>query len=637
MSRTEPPLSRIAILGGGHKAVDLLQTVKRLDPTAQHLRVVGVCDPDPESAAMQLARNLDVPHIARSAENVLKHGDVDIVLDLRDVSHAGAGVLDLIPPRASLLDDRGMGLIWNLIRAVAHEEEAFDIEHAELMDLRERLESFMEFSPIFIYMKDTDHRYRAINRSALTTLDLNEDEVIGRTDGDIFPASVARRIHDREEEVFKTHETVVFDGVLPLKNNSRMYFSATLFPVMRSGQAIGLFGLVENTTELHTSEKELVQQRVKLTETREYLQGILENSQDIIFLTRVDGSLISFNTGAEQVLGYSRHEVMGQPIQTLVDDGHRISDLLQTALAEGHAMAYEVGMKHKSGGTVIANISMTTICTPDGRPSEVVGICRNITERLRLQENLIQSERLAAIGKMAAGVAHEINNPLTIIENIAGLITETIDESADSMEAGTRQMLLEWIEKLYFQTRRCTTITHSLLGFARKSSGTPTEISIHDIVDEALSLLHPEAKRINLQVTKHFAPHLPPITTYPMLLEQILVNLLKNAIDAISERDPYDAKVEISASLVEHPSQGDDMWLALTIADNGIGIPDEKIGQVFDLFYTSKPAGKGTGLGLSIVHNILHKLGGEIRVESEFEKGSRFTLILPTVQADLPA
>ena len=153
-------------------------------------------------------------------------------------------------------------------------------------------------------------------------------------------------------------------------------------------------------------------------------------------------------------------------------------------------------------------------------------------------------------------------------------------------------------------------------------------VSVTSLLDQSLDLLRPEANRLRLRVLRHYARNVPGVHTDSQLLEQIFVNLLKNAMDAIEERSPEQAIIELSVSLLEDPGDAS-MSVAATVKDNGIGIPDENLSQVFDLFYTSKPAGKGTGLGLSIVHNILKKLGGEIRVESEYGKGSSFTVVLP--------
>ena len=631
MSRTDPspPLvSRIALLGGGDAAADLLRTINRLCPTGERLQVIAVCDADSHSPALEFARSCDVPHVGRLAAEVLGHRDVDVVVDLRDVAHPGFGVEDMIPRGVQVLGRQGVDLLLNMLELTRDSERAREQEAAELLDTRARLDQFMEFAPFSIYMKDIGLDYTVMNRTALDLLGLQREDVLGKSDFDLFPAAVARRIRAREQRVLEDLQPATFDGVLPLPHGDRMYFSATIFPVVSGNEPIALFGLLEDITELHDSTRKLVHQREELVETREELKGILENSLDIIFLTRPDGSLISYNNSAEEVFGSDREGVLRRHIQEFAVEQEGIRALVQDAVTDGHAADYDVRLKRHTGGELVANISLTRVNDPLGRPVELVGIGRNITERLQLQEDLIQTERLAAIGKMAAGVAHEINNPLTIIEAIAGIMEDELDEKSDAIDGETLASLREGIAKLYVHTRRCTSITHNLLGFARRSAGSRRLVSVTSLLDESLDLLRPEANRISLRVLRHYARNVPAVRTDPQLLEQIFVNLLKNAMDAIEEKGPHQAVVELSVSLVEDPGDAS-MRVAATVKDNGIGIPEENLSQVFDLFYTSKPAGKGTGLGLSIVHNILKKLGGEIRVESEHGDGSSFTVLLP--------
>ena len=631
MSRIDlipPVVSRIALLGGGDLAAELLRIIRGLCPSGERLRVVAVCDADSRSPALALARSYGVPHVGRLAAEGVGHQDLDLVLDLRDVAHPGFGVEDMIPRDIQVLGRRSVDVLLNMLELIRDSERARADDRIALQDTRARLDQFMEFAPFSIYMKDPGLAYTAMNRTALELLGLAHAEVLGKNDYDLFPSAVARRIHAREQQVLQDLRPATFDGVLPLPDGKRMYFSATIFPVVKDGKPIALFGLIEDITELHQSARKLVHQREELVETREELRGILENSLDIIFLTRPDGSLISYNNTAEEVFGEDRDSVLRLHIQDFAVEGQSLRGLVDDALEHGHAAGYDVKLKRRSGGEMITNISLTRVNDPLGRPVELVGIARNITERLQLQEDLIQTERLAAIGKMAAGVAHEINNPLTIIEAVAGLMEDLLEEKGDAVDADTTARLREGIAKLYVHTRRCTSITHNLLGFARRSTGSRRLVSVTSLLDQSLDLLRPEANRLSLRVLRHYARNVPGVRTDPQLLEQIFVNLLKNAMDAIEERKPDQAVIELSVSLLEDPGDAS-MSVAATVKDNGIGIAEENLSQVFDLFYTSKPAGKGTGLGLSIVHNILKKLGGEIRVESEYGEGSSFTVLLP--------
>ncbi|MCP4145022.1 MAG: PAS domain S-box protein [bacterium] len=496
---------------------------------------------------------------------------------------------------------------------------------SQLADTRARLEHFIEFAPLSIYIKDEHLSYQLMNNTGLETLGKSEQDVIGKTDFELFPAPVARRINKREKQVLETGRTIQFDGVLPLDNDDRYYFSATLFPIDRDDKIIGLIGLVEDHTELHTSERALSQQKEELSEARSFLRGVLENSQDIIFLTKPTGKIISINNGAVASLGYTNTEATEKYAKDLAVDSQQMTELFNEAFRNGHSNCFEIKLRRRDGNEVIGSLSLTTITDQFGHIVEVAGICRDITNRLKLQEDLIQTERLAAIGKMAAGVAHEINNPLAIIEMISGVIDETLVDA--EIDNDSRSELREAVDSLLLQTRRCASITHSLLGFSRKSKGAKILVKVTDILDELVALMRPELRRIDVTISKDFTKNLPLIETDVTLLEQVLVNLVRNALDAIEERAPDSPYLGITAELCEDPDEG--ARIAITISDNGIGIEEDNLNQIFDLFYTSKPPGKGTGLGLSIVHNILNKLGGDISVESELGVGTSFTLMLP--------
>jgi len=496
----------------------------------------------------------------------------------------------------------------------------------ELKETRARLDQFIDTAPLFIYMKNAKLHYRVINRYALDMLGLTEVDVVGKTDFDLFPEPVARRIMRTEREVLQTGQTIHTEGVLPIKGK-RMNFNATLFPVRKGDKVVGLFGLVEDTTELHQSEEQLHKEQAQLFEAREYLAGILENSRDMIFLTNPTGHLLTFNAGAEKVLGYDAASVLGQPITNLAMEPEDLDNLFREALREGHAVAYEIPLARQDGDKAVCNVSLTLINAPDGSPLEVVGICRDLTTRLRLQQDLIRSDRLAAIGKMASGVAHEINNPLAVIDTIAGVIKETIEEEKDNLQPANRDILVKAIERLHHQMKRCTTITHSLLGFVGKSKGGQSEVSVAELLDESLDLLAPEINTSGSEVRRHYTPNLPRLVLDPMQLEQVFVNLLKNAFEAVEEKGEEHGVVEISTQLRNS-------WYEIVIADTGVGIPQEALGKIFDLFHTSKPVGKGTGLGLAIVHDLIKQLGGEIHVASEVGQWTRFTLLLPIHVAD---
>jgi len=491
----------------------------------------------------------------------------------------------------------------------------------QLKNSRARLNQFIDTAPLFIYMKDLNLRYRVMNRHALDTLGLEEKDVVGRTNFSVFPEETAIRLQKHEAKALQTGRPVRVDEIIPTKER-KLHVKATIFPVLRKDKPIGLFGLMEDRTVLRERKQLLREKDEQLSETQKLLEGVLDNSRDIIFLTDPDGELISVNHGLEETLGYERGELAGHHLSDLFVHPDVQKDLYRTALEEGHATQYEVEFRHHFDAVAVCNVSLTAIDGPDGEPMEVMGIGRNITTRLRLQADLERSERLAAIGKMAAGVAHEINNPLAIIKTIGGLIGDIVEDEGITIDPANRDLLEKSVDRLNFQVKRASSITHSLLGFARKPEPGRKLVSITELLDESIDLLAPEIHLIGCEIYRKYSQNVPKVSTDPMLLQQVFVNLIKNAIDALEEKGSLPAIVELTAEPLADA-------VRVSIKDNGIGVPEEALGDIFDLFHTSKPAGKGTGLGLAIVHDILKRLGCDIKVASEPNEWTCFTLTIP--------
>jgi two-component system NtrC family sensor kinase len=234
-------------------------------------------------------------------------------------------------------------------------------------------------------------------------------------------------------------------------------------------------------------------------------------------------------------------------------------------------------------------------------------------------EIAIQSSKMAALGKMAAGIAHEINNPLEVIGEKAGWIKDLL-KMEDVAQNKNFQELWDSVTKIEQHINRAKTITHRLLGFARRMEPVTEEVHFNKVMDETLDFLENEARYRNIDIQTDYAPHLPPTHSDPAQLQQVFLNILNNAIDAIGK----DGEIIIKTKHIAKNNE-----LAIEISDNGPGIPKETLTKIFDPFFTTKEVGKGTGLGLSIAYSIAEKLGGRIMVASEEAKGTTFTIYLP--------
>jgi len=235
-----------------------------------------------------------------------------------------------------------------------------------------------------------------------------------------------------------------------------------------------------------------------------------------------------------------------------------------------------------------------------------------------LDERLLQSQKLAAIGELSAGIAHEINNPLAIIRQEAEWMQLLLKKLAgrDVQEIAELQGSVHQIVE---QVDRCTEITRNLLDFARKRDPVIQAVEVNRVIEDMTKLVEKEARHNNITIVRQYDQGLPVILSDAPQLRQVILNFLTNATHAIGK----DGIITITTRL------GGNDGVAIVIRDTGCGIPEENLGKIFDPFFTTKPAGKGTGLGLSICHGIILRLGGRIAVESRVGQGTTFTITLP--------
>jgi len=226
---------------------------------------------------------------------------------------------------------------------------------------------------------------------------------------------------------------------------------------------------------------------------------------------------------------------------------------------------------------------------------------------------------MAALGKMAAGVAHEINNPLAIIREQAGWIRDLLEEP-ELVAAPQHKEISESVHRIEHHVERAKNVTHRMLGFARRMEPVMQAVDLNKLLAETVQFLKTEALLRNIDIRQDFAENLPPTDSDPTQLQQVFLNLIDNAIDAVGKN----GRIVLSTSLNEDANE-----LCVSVADTGCGIPADKLDKIFDPFFTTKKPGEGTGLGLSISFGIIEKLGGRVTVNSAVGEGTTFTVYVP--------
>jgi signal transduction histidine kinase len=350
-----------------------------------------------------------------------------------------------------------------------------------------------------------------------------------------------------------------------------------------------------------------------LLEGKDQWERTFDAIVDPIALIDRSGLVIRANRGFGRAVDLPLQDIIGQPYKELLGAGDG-GDPVEESLHDGVARTQEVRYALLPGVRQVTASPFT-----EGGAADVVVILKDVSERKEQEERILLTSRLADIGQLAAGVAHEINTPLASIALRAESLLKSAEDprlvAVDSFKNFPRY--LKTIDEEIF---RCKKIIGGLLDFSRVRPPEVRETDINNIAEKAADLVGHQMKLKQIGVTISLDPELPRVQADDGQIRQALVTLLMNALDAT----PPGGHVEVAT----HRGPGDAITLAVT--DTGVGIAPEALDKIFSPFFTTKPVGQGTGLGLAICHGIVTSHGGDIRVESELQKGTRVSMILPT-------
>lgn len=366
---------------------------------------------------------------------------------------------------------------------------------------------------------------------------------------------------------------------------------------------------------------ERVEMENELRKTNQFLQNVIRSSVDGIIAADMKGNIIIFNEGAERLLGYRAEEVIGKiHITQLYPPGvaKKIMRRLRsdTYGPRGKLPTTPTTIVAKSGEHIPVRISAAIVYEGD-RELASVGIFRDLRERIKMQQQLeetyrqlLHSEKLASLGKLAAGVAHELNNPLGGILMYANMLLEQAGEGPAAQD----------LKEIVEQALRCKEIVRGLLEFARRRGEELARVQVNEVLEKCVGLMSKQAAFLNIQWEKQFQADLPQVAADPDQLSQVFTNLIVNAADAMEGKGTLGIRTW---------AEGEPAQVHVEIWDTGSGIPEEHLQKIFDPFFTTKEVGKGTGLGLSIAYGIVRRMGGDIQVKSKLGQGTTFHLRFP--------
>jgi PAS domain S-box-containing protein len=479
---------------------------------------------------------------------------------------------------------------------------------SELRAGEEFVTRILESIPTSLLVLDRGLRIVSANRNFLDKARRTARLTIGRKMADVLPRALLRRtrLERMVEEVFRTGRPLE-GGMLTYRAPglpTRVY-AYRLFPLKGQASVEHVVLLMDDVTE-----RERLQEEARRAER--HLAGVVECATDLVVSMSLDGRIASWNRAAEVTSGFAADEVRGRSLSSLcaAADGQAMERVVR-AVGRGRPVQHaEMALRTREGREVPIAWNCAPMRDDQGKVTGIVAVGRDLTERRRMEAELLQSSKMASLGVMAGGIAHELRNPLGIIAAAAQLLVDRPDDERLRAEA---------VERIRSSVQRASLIIENLLRFAHPSTEHREDVDVNALVEETLGLLASRTTQQGVNVQRDLQPGLPGIQANRSLLQQVFTNILVNACNAM----PQGGALAV-ATRAHPPGQ-----VEIRFADTGCGIPPENLSRVFDPFFTTMPVGQGAGLGLAISYAIVKHHQGAIEVESEVGKGATFTVRLP--------
>ncbi len=455
-----------------------------------------------------------------------------------------------------------------------------------------------------VVVTGTDRRILTVNRAAAELFGRPLEDLPGTAVNELVIAEERPHVEEREQRARGGEEQRYETKIIRLDGVERDVAVSTT-PLELDGELVGTVAMLRDITDQKRAQDTLARSEARY-------RNLVESASDAIVTFDASGRFTTVNHAGELLSGYRREELIGQWFAPMLPDDElpKVLGHFQKALA-GETGQYETTFYRKD--REIRTISVT-YSTPQ-RDEEVLCLIRDVTDQKMLQEQLIQSEKMSAIGQLVSGVAHELNNPLAGISAFAQLLLTEKRFPPDQRTAA---------EMIYAEARRASRIVQNLLTFARQHKPERTSTSLNQVLDDALELRGYELRVRGIEVVRDYDEDLPETMADAHQLQQVFLNLITNAEQAMEKRQGNTQRLTVSTRRASNV-------IRIEVEDSGPGIPPNLLERIFNPFFTTKPTGSGTGLGLSISLGIVREHEGKIWAENAPTGGAHFTIELPLV------
>jgi len=614
----ETPL-KAGIVGGGKAGLNLLRLLDEDRLSRLNMEFLGICDKNPDAPGLKYAQELHLFTTTRLDE-LFSLKDLNLIIELTGSNSIINEIRKKIPSGVSLIDHTAARLLWDLVQ--------IEVEKTELERERQRYEERRKKStqvilnslPYRIMVVNLDMTVDTVNETFLKEFEISRSEVEGKRCHEIrYNMRQPCGHNDRDCFLRNRLEELKEKGLITnyqdrVNEQGEMRFDViTVAPIFNElGELVQILEASRDVTDRIKLEREV-------QKSNTFFENVIKSTVDGIVVVDTKGNVIIFNEGMEKLTGYSASEVKHLTSFYNIDVAKESMRMMRSDQygPYGKLNPTSINITTKTGEEIPVTLSASIIVI-NGQPVGSVGVFTDMREILAMRKQveeahiqLVQSEKIASVGRMAAGVAHEINNPLSGILLYAELLKNSFRD--DPQNTADAQEIID-------QTIRCKKIVSELLEFSRQTVGKVTSFQASELIDKSLNLLINQASFQNIEVIKNIEPHPPLMIGDFGQLQQVLINLFTNAADAMGGK----GLLKIDTSFSQDNNQ-----FVISISDTGPGIPESLRSKIFDIFFTTKPTGQGTGLGLSISQNIIKLHGGSIKVLCPPEGGTEFTVQLP--------
>ena len=501
-------------------------------------------------------------------------------------------------------------LVQNITERVRAEEE--------LKTTRERAENILEGAADAIISVNEDQNIISFNKAAEEIFGYKKGEAIGMQLELMLPKDVRNEHGNHFRQFGDSNQAARWMGkrkkLYGLRKNGEKFTASVSISTQDSSSGPIFTAILKDTSKEVKAEN-------ALRESEREFRGIFDNLQDVFYRTNLKGQIVMISPSAEDVFGHKSEELINKKMSDFYvrpDDRERFLEILNTN--GGNISGFEAALRHKDGHEIMVSTNAHFYMDNDGNVAGVEGIARDITEQKLAELQLIQSSKLATLGEMATGMAHELNQPLNIIR----MATELLQELSEEGEVSGK-VLDDKLGRIVGQVDRASEIINHMRIFGRNDTGELEDVDLKEAVLGAIGLVNEQLRLSEIELITDIPDTCRDVSGHRLQVEQVILNLLINSRDAINEQeDIATGPKQIRLAITDDPASDKVKFI---IQDTGGGIADTILNRIFEPFFTTKSVGQGTGLGLSISYGIITEMGGEIKAVN-IDRGAEFTITL---------